>query len=46
VPYHALGEAHRRLVAALPSGSSYHASNHHGLASLVARLVAGSARRH
>lgn len=39
VPYHALGEAHRRLSATLPAASAYHAGNYRGLASLVTRLV-------
>ena len=44
VPYHSLGEAHRRLAAGLPQGSAYHASNHAGLSGLVKRLVAGTMR--
>ena len=39
VPYHALGEAHRRLVAALGTDSPYHNANHAGLRPLVGRLV-------
>jgi fatty acid desaturase len=39
VPYHALGEAHRRLTAALPQDSYYHQGNYKGLPSLVSRLV-------
>ena len=39
VPYHALGEAHRRLVAALGTESPYHDANHAGLRPLVGRLV-------
>jgi fatty acid desaturase len=39
LPYHALGEAHRRLSAALPSESYYHRGNYKGLPSLVSRLV-------
>ena len=39
LPYHALGEAHRRLSAALPQESHYHRSNHTGLPSLVTRLL-------
>lgn len=42
VPYHNLGEAHRRLVAALPGESRYHAANHRGLNILVRRLVKSS----
>jgi fatty acid desaturase len=42
LPYHALGEAHRRLSAALPGGSPYHRANYAGLPGLVRRLVAES----
>lgn len=38
LPYHALGEAHRRLSAALEQDSPYHASSHRGLPTLVARI--------
>src|SRR5207237_400669 len=34
LPYHALGEAHRRLAAALPQGSTYHRSSYAGLPGL------------
>lgn len=44
LPYHALGEAHRRLAAGLPGTSAYHRSNHAGLGGLVTRLVGGSIR--
>jgi fatty acid desaturase len=39
VPYHNLGEAHRRLNAALGEGSSFHVTNHRGLMPLVGRLA-------
>jgi len=39
VPYHALGEAHRRLSAALGAQSPYHRANYPDLRGLVARLV-------
>jgi fatty acid desaturase len=39
LPYHALGEAHRRLSAALPKESHYHRANYRGLPGLVMRLV-------
>jgi fatty acid desaturase len=39
LPYHALGEAHRRLCRELDSGSVYHDSTHRGLSPLVMRLV-------
>jgi len=42
LPYHALGEAHRRLCKALEGNSVYHASSHRGLSRLVGRLAASS----
>ncbi len=42
LPYHALGEAHRRISAALDRESPYFRSNHRGLSPLVARLAASS----
>ncbi|MEO1043820.1 MAG: fatty acid desaturase [Pseudomonadota bacterium] len=39
VPYHALGQAHRRLVETLPQSSDYHGANYRSLAGLVSRLV-------
>ena len=42
LPYHALGEAHRRLAKALEADSPYFKSNHRGLSPLVARLAASS----
>lgn len=42
LPYHALGEAHRRLCKALDSDSVYHESSHRGLSRLVGRLAASS----
>jgi fatty acid desaturase len=44
LPYHALGEAHRRLCASLAGDSIYHASTHAGMSRLVARLAASSWR--
>ena len=44
LPYHALGEAHRRLSAALDGRSPYFQSNHRGLSPLVGRLAASSWR--
>ena len=44
IPYHALPVAHRRLVAELEEGSTYHASNRRGLMPLVGRLAAASWR--
>ena len=45
VPYHALGEAHRRLSRHLDPDSSYHMSSHRGLYPLVGRLAASSFRK-
>jgi fatty acid desaturase len=39
LPYHALGEAHRRLTAELGAGSTYRGANYPGLSTLLARLV-------
>lgn len=46
VPYHALGEAHRRLAAQFPAGTTYHRANYRGLNGLLIRLFksAGSAQ--
>jgi fatty acid desaturase len=40
VPYHNLGEAHRRLCRELDEASVYHNSTHRHLTALVARLAA------
>lgn len=45
LPYHALGEAHRRLCEELERGSVYHASSHRGLSPLVTRLAASTMSR-
>ncbi len=42
LPYHALGEAHRRLCRALDGGSVYHDSSYRHLYKLVGRLAASS----
>ncbi|WP_326524731.1 fatty acid desaturase family protein [Sphingomonas sp.] len=39
VPYHNLGEAHRRLCAAVEAGSPYHKASYKGLPGLLGRLV-------
>src|SRR3954454_4124670 len=44
LPYHALGEAHRRLCRELDSQSLYHASSHRGLSPLAVRLAASTWR--
>jgi fatty acid desaturase len=45
LPYHALGEAHRRLCRELESGSPYHASTHRHLTALVGRLARSTMAR-
>ncbi|MEZ5710115.1 MAG: fatty acid desaturase [Blastomonas sp.] len=42
LPYHALGEAHRRIAAALPAGSTFHKASYYGLGRLIAQLVRGT----
>ncbi len=44
LPYHALGEAHRRLGRELAPGTTYHQANYRGLPGLFANLVASSFR--
>jgi fatty acid desaturase len=44
VPYHALGEAHRRLSAMLPADSQYHRASYAGLPGLVSRLIGSTFR--
>jgi fatty acid desaturase len=39
VPYHSLGAAHRRITAALETGSPYHKASHTGLPKLVGQLT-------
>ena len=39
VPYHARGEAHRRLSAALSADSPYHKGNHAGLFPLIGKIA-------
>ena len=45
LPYHALGEAHRRLCRELDEGSVYHQSTHRHLSALVSRLARSTIRR-
>jgi fatty acid desaturase len=45
VPYHNLGEAHRRISAALDRGSPYFEANYRGLPGLVADLTVKSWQR-
>jgi fatty acid desaturase len=42
LPYHALGEAHRRLSVAVGAESPYHRGNYAGLPGLVGRLAAST----
>jgi fatty acid desaturase len=42
VPYHALGEAHRRLTAQLAPDSAYHRASYDGLTGLVSRLASST----
>ena len=44
LPYHALGEAHRRISANLDPTSTYHSASYKGLAPLVGRLAVSSWR--
>lgn len=44
MPYHSLGEAHRRLVAHLGAGSTYERSNHAGMIPLVVRIARSTMR--
>ncbi len=44
VPYHALGEAHRRLLAVLDADSPYHKGNHAGLLPLVGKIARSTMR--
>ncbi len=44
LPYHSLGEAHRRLAKALDPASPYHKGNYTGLPLLVGRLARNTMR--
>ncbi|WP_417620409.1 fatty acid desaturase family protein [Parasphingorhabdus sp.] len=43
VPYHNLGEAHRRIAAELPAESNFYRADHDSLWALIMGLVRGSA---
>jgi fatty acid desaturase len=45
LPYHSLGEAHRRLSKALVAESPYHRGNHAGLPGLIGRIAASTMSR-
>ncbi len=42
LPYHALGAAHRRLVAALPPDAAYHRANERNLKAALCELLRGA----
>ncbi|WP_374943294.1 fatty acid desaturase family protein [Sphingomonas sp.] len=44
LPYHALGEAHRRITAALDHDSPYHKASYAGLPGLVGRIARSTMR--
>lgn len=44
LPYHALGEAHRRVSAAVGADSPYHKGNYAGLPGLIGRLAKSTMR--
>jgi fatty acid desaturase len=44
VPYHALGEAHRRLAGVLEADSPYYKANYRGLPGLVGKLTMATIR--
>lgn len=44
IPYHALGEAHRRLSDVLEPGSPYYKANYRGLPGLVGKLASATMR--
>lgn len=44
LPYHSLGEAHRRLTAALGANSTYPGANHSGMVPLLARIARSTMR--
>ncbi|RXZ64369.1 fatty acid desaturase family protein [Pelagerythrobacter rhizovicinus] len=44
MPYHSLGEAHRRLAAHLGTGSTYEGANHPGMIPLVLRIARSTMR--
>ncbi len=44
LPYHALGEAHRRMAVAMPADNPYHRANYRSLRRLVAGLVRSAIR--
>ncbi len=45
LPYHSLGEAHRRLARAVDAGSPYHRASYAGLPGLLGKLVRSTVGR-
>ena len=45
LPYHSLGEAHRRLARAVDAGSPYHRASYDGLPGLLGKLVRSTVGR-
>jgi fatty acid desaturase len=45
LPYHALGEAHRRIMAELGEDSTYVRGNYAGLPGLLSKLISGAGQR-
>lgn len=45
VPYHALGQAHRRLIATLETDSPYHRGNYKGMLPLVGKIARSTMTR-
>jgi len=45
VPYHALGEAHRRLIGTLETDSPYHRGNYRGMLPLVGKIARSTMTR-
>ncbi len=46
MPYHSLGEAHRRLMAHLGAGSTYDRASYGGMVPLVVRIARSTMRAH
>ncbi|WP_119035435.1 fatty acid desaturase family protein [Hephaestia caeni] len=44
VPYHALGEAHRRITAAVEADSPYNKANYKGMPGLIAKIARSTMR--
>src|SRR3546814_6394439 len=44
VPYHVLGEAHRRITAATDEGSPYHKASYKGMPGLIAKIARSTMR--